>query len=108
MFIYNFILFQAEDEKYQKFDDFTIVAQTGLKDLAIPRKFANLFGIYKTFLPDLSYLAPDCFHPSQKLQALCKILAHYVPKDVSPFPANIFITIKDASITGRYVTIYLN
>ena len=63
---------QAMDDRYQDYDDFTVLVQPGLEDLSIPRKFANLFGIYKTFLPDLSYLAPDCFHPSQKLHALCE------------------------------------
>ena len=62
------------DDRYQDYDDFTVLVQPGLEDLSIPRKFANLFGIYKTFLPDLSYLAPDCFHPSQKLHALCELI----------------------------------
>ena len=83
-----------------------MLAQPGLKDLAIPRKFANLFGIYKTFLPDLSYLAPDCFHPSQKLQALCKILVHCVPKNLYHFLV-IFQNIveKEAVSTGTSSTI---
>ena len=68
----RFPYLQIEEEEYNKYDDFTVVLQPGLEGLIIPRKFANLFGIYKTFLPDLSYLAPDCFHPSQKLQALCE------------------------------------
>ena len=29
-----------------------------------------LFFTYRSFLPDLSFLSSDCFHPSQKLQAL--------------------------------------
>ena len=29
-----------------------------------------LFSTYRSFLPDLSFLSSDCFHPSQKLQAL--------------------------------------
>lgn len=40
--------------------------------MSIPKMFANFFGIQRDFLPDLSYLGPDCFHPSQKLQALSK------------------------------------
>ena len=65
------------DDRYQDYDDFTVLVQPGLEDLSIPRKFANLFGIYKTFLPDLSYLAPDCFHPSQKLHALRELTKLY-------------------------------
>ena len=59
-------------EGYDKYDDFAVVIQPGLKDLKLPKNYVNFFGIHKSFLPDLSYLSSDCFHPSQKLQALCK------------------------------------
>ena len=70
---------------------------------------SGLLGIYKTFLPDLSYLAPDCFHPSQKLQALCKILVHCAPKNLYNFFV-IFHNIveKEAVSTGTPSTILFN
>ena len=61
-----------ENEGYDQFDDFSVVLQPGLKDLALPKNYVSFLGIHKSFLPDLSYLSADCFHPSQKLQALCK------------------------------------
>ena len=67
---FTFPSFQAEDSAYGKFDDFAVVAQPGLIDLSLPKNYADLFGIHRAYLPDLSYLATDCFHPSQKLHAL--------------------------------------
>lgn len=55
-----------------RFEDFAVVIQPGLEDLALPRTYANFFGVRQDFLPDMSFLAPDCFHPSQKLHALSK------------------------------------
>ena len=62
----------VEEEGYDKYDDFAVVIQPGLKNLKLPKNYVNFFGIHKSFLPDLSFLSSDCFHPSQKLQALCK------------------------------------
>ena len=61
-----------EQEKYDTYEDFAVVVQPGLTDLKLPKNFVTFLGLHKSFLPDLSYLASDCFHPSQKLQALCK------------------------------------
>ena len=61
-----------EEEEYNRYNDFTVVIQPGLKNLMIPKNYVSFFGVHKSFLPDLSYLSSDCFHPSQKLQALCK------------------------------------
>ena len=63
----------VEKEGYDKYNDFAVVIQPGLKDLKVPKNYVNFFGVHKSFLPDLSYLSSDCFHPSQKLQALCKL-----------------------------------
>ena len=57
-----------------RFEDFAVALQPGLVDLALPKTRASFFGVGHDFLPDLSYLAPDCFHPSQKLHALSKKL----------------------------------
>ena len=49
-----------------------MVILPGLSNLKLPKNQVTFFGIHKSFLPDLSYLSSDCFHPSQKLHALCK------------------------------------
>jgi hypothetical protein len=77
----------VEDEDYDKYDDFTVVIQPGLKNLKLPKNYVTFFGMHKSFLPDLSYLSSDCFHPSQKLQALCKYL-YRVDHKVVPLGAN--------------------
>jgi len=53
--------------RYDTEKDFTVVIQPSLINGEVPSKFNKLF---KRYLPDLSYLAPDCFHFSQKLHAL--------------------------------------
>ena len=68
------IIDMVKDEGYDRYEDFAVVVQTGLKDLYLPKNHVSFLGIHKSFLPDLSYLSSDCFHPSQKLQALCKSL----------------------------------
>ena len=50
-------------------EDMTVLLQTGVESLSLPRDEAvNLLGV--KVLPDITYLAPDCLHPSQKLHAL--------------------------------------
>jgi phospholipase B1 len=53
--------------RYETTTDFTVVIQPSLVNGLLPRHFNEL---YSRRLPDLSYLAPDCFHFSQKLHAL--------------------------------------
>ena len=53
--------------RYETTTDFTVVVQPSLVNGLLPRQWNDL---YKARLPDLSYLAPDCFHFSQKLHAL--------------------------------------
>ena len=55
-----------------------VLLLTGLDDLSLPSD-ADL-GVQVpglppvSLLPDLSYLAPNCFHPSQKLHAKSKFI----------------------------------
>jgi len=53
--------------RYDTSSDFTVVIQPSLVNGLLPRHFNEL---YNRKLPDLSFLAPDCFHFSQKLHAL--------------------------------------
>ena len=53
--------------RYETTTDFTVVLQPSLVNGLLPRHTNNLLS---RKLPDLSYLAPDCFHFSQKLHAL--------------------------------------
>eukprot|EP00090_Calanus_glacialis_P018298 TRINITY_DN28387_c0_g1_i2.p1 TRINITY_DN28387_c0_g1~~TRINITY_DN28387_c0_g1_i2.p1 ORF type:complete len:457 (+),score=87.72 TRINITY_DN28387_c0_g1_i2:267-1637(+) len=53
--------------RYDTSSDFTVVLQPSLVNGLLPRNYNKLFN---RRLPDLSYLAPDCFHFSQKLHAL--------------------------------------
>ena len=73
------IYFQTNSGRYSRFKDFNVVLQPGLEDLDLPKSpiespiFAGLLGNNdNAVLPDLSYLAPNCLYPSQKLQALSK------------------------------------
>ncbi len=61
-------LVQVESGRYEGYDDFAVLLQPGLHDLRLP-KAANET-ILGHSLPDLSYLAPNCLYPSQKMQAL--------------------------------------
>ena len=67
-----------DEEEYNRYNDFTVVIQPAMENLKIPKNYVSFFGIHKSFLPDLSYLSSDCFHPSQKLQALCEYLPSIV------------------------------
>ena len=53
-----------------------VVLQTGLEYLSLPKDKGlslRLIGLPDvSLLPDLAFLAPDCFHPSQKLHAQSK------------------------------------
>ena len=57
-----------------------VLLLTGLDDLSLPSD-ADL-GVQVpglppvSLLPDLSYLAPNCFHPSQKLHAKSKMIQY--------------------------------
>ena len=57
-----------------------VLLLTGLDDLTLPSD-ADL-GVQVpglppvSLLPDLSYLAPNCFHPSQKLHAKSKMIKY--------------------------------
>jgi phospholipase B1 len=53
--------------RYDTRQDFTVVIQPALMDAALPKVFRPAFG---RLLPDISFLAPDCFHFSQALHAL--------------------------------------
>ena len=64
-------VFQAQEYDLRH-NDFAVVAQPGLMDMSLPQNYADLFGIHRAYLPDLSHMATDCFHPSQKLHALSK------------------------------------
>ena len=55
--------------RYDTSSDFTVVLQPSLVNGLLPRNYNKLFN---RRLPDLSFLAPDCFHFSQKLHALGK------------------------------------
>lgn len=64
--------FRAEMRKlvdsgvYDRTEDFTVVLQPGLDDMTLPKTSKTFFGHH---FVDLSYLAPNCIYPSQKLQA---------------------------------------
>lgn len=56
--------FQADSELLKDKDDFAVVLQTATEHLQMPKNRFNS--------TDLSYLASDCFHLSQKGYARCK------------------------------------
>ena len=41
----------VEKEGYDKYNDFAVVIQPGLKDLKVPKNYVNFFGVHKSFLP---------------------------------------------------------
>ena len=53
--------------RYDTSPDFTVVLQPALLHGQLPTTYEPAWG---RRLPDLSYLAPDCYHFSQKLQAM--------------------------------------
>ena len=71
---------QVAEGDYNRYDDFTVVVQTALQHLKLPKNPVSFFGLHRSFLPDLSYLSSDCFHPSQKLQALCTYFMFIITK----------------------------
>jgi len=58
----------VSDGRYDNYDDFAVVTQPALEELIIPSTGEALGREW----PDLSYMAPNCLYPSQKLHALSK------------------------------------
>ena len=72
---------QISSGRYEVRGDFSVVLQPGLEGLQLPdsseggrRRF--VFG--SAAFRDLSYLAPNCVYPAQKLQARREYLAELV------------------------------
>ena len=62
---------QVNSGRYEVKGDFTVVLQPGLEGLELPdyNNRADRRGVLGSTFRDLSYLAPNCVYPAQKLQA---------------------------------------
>ena len=70
--------------RYREATNALVVLQPALEGLQLPRDESlavQVAGLPRlALLPDMSYLAPDCFHPSQKLHAKSK---QFISEDLS-------------------------
>ncbi len=60
--------------RYDTYSDFAVVLSPALSELSLPASLASspVLKALGARWPDLSYLAPNCLYPSQKLHALGK------------------------------------
>jgi hypothetical protein len=72
-------LFQVDSGRYESKGDFNVVLQPGLEGLKLPEAEQEGGGgrLFGRPFRDLSYLAPNCIYPSQKLHATSEIISIY-------------------------------
>ena len=64
--------YQVSSGRYDSYSDFSVLLSPGLSDLRLPSSAPSspVLRVLGARWPDLSYLAPNCLYPSQKLHAL--------------------------------------
>ncbi|XP_059093804.1 phospholipase B1, membrane-associated-like isoform X1 [Tigriopus californicus] len=91
---------------YDRTEDFTVVLQPGLDDMSLPKTSKAFFGHH---FVDLSYLAPNCIYPSQKLQALMtkaiwnNLLENFDYKSSWDFNSRLRCPTRDEPFLSTYV-----
>ena len=87
------LLSLTSSSTYRDRDNARVILLTALHGLELPPDRGLDFQVLGlpalSLLPDLSYLAPDCFHPSQKLHSKSKISFNFVLNYALTF--NLFI-----------------
>ncbi len=74
---------QISSGRYSNYDDFAVVLSPALSELVLPSSSpasSSLLKVLGAKFPDLSYLAPNCLYPSQKLHASSKYINNLLTK----------------------------